>query len=159
MAGNQEQILAVRQQFIDWLGKMQWSFQEEEDEKAYVFRFELHGEDFPIKLIVVFEKDMPRFSVLSGLPGSIPGEKRAEACSLLNLINDASDFGKITMNAANGNLRFRYCAFYDQCLLGDAFFKQVIYNCANYIDDFNDRLLMYSKGMVTAEDSMKGLLY
>ena len=78
---------------------------------------------------------------------------------MLNLINDASDFGKITMNTENGSLRFRYCAYYDQCLLSDAFFKHVIYNCATFIDDFNDRLLMFSKGMVSAEDSMRGLLY
>lgn len=159
MAGNQEEVLAVRQQFTDWLSKKQWSFREEDAPSAYVFRFELHGEDIPINLVVVFEKDRAQFSVLSSLPGTIPEEKRGEAYALLNLINDASDFGKITMNTENGSLRFRYCAYYDQCLLSDAFFKHVIYNCATFIDDFNDRLLMFSKGMVSAEDSMRGLLY
>ena len=102
MAGNQEEVLAVRQQFTDWLSKKQWSFREEDAPSAYVFRFELHGEDIPINLVVVFEKDRAQFSVLSSLPGTIPEEKRGEAYALLNLINDASDFGNNGITTQQG---------------------------------------------------------
>ena len=159
MSGNSEESLAVKQQFAAWLEKKKWTYKEEEDEAAYIYRFELRGEDLPIDVIVVFEKERPQLAVLSRLPVTIPDEKKAEACILLNQINDASDFGKITMNPGSGKLRFRYCAFFGQCLVSDDFFAQVIFNSVNYLDDFNDRLLMYSKGMVPAETAMKGLLF
>lgn len=159
MAANQEEAIAVKEQFSAWLDSKKWKYTSEEDENAYVFRFELKGDDLPLQLIVVFDKGRPQFTVLSGLPGTIPEEKRGEACFLLNQINDASDFGKITMNVQNGQLRFRHSEFFNQCLLSSDYFAQVIYTSANYIDDFNDRLLMYSKGMVSAENAMKGLLF
>ena len=107
MAGNSEESLAIKQQFAAWLEKKKWTYKEEEDEAAYIYRFELRGEDLPIDVIVVFEKERPQLAVLSGLPVTIPDEKKAEACILLNQINDASDFGKITMNPGSGKLRFR----------------------------------------------------
>ena len=66
------------------------------------------------------------------------------------LINGSFDY-----DLSDGEIRFRLVSSYRESILSEALFNYMIVVSAGTVDDYNDKFLMVSNGMMSAEDFIK----
>ena len=121
-----------------------------EDENLLV-RCTLKGEDIPMDFIFVVRADKKVIQVYSPLPFTISEDKRSDIALALTYINDHLVNGSFDMDLSEGRICFRQTTCYIDSILGKGLFEYMLMVSAHTTDDYNDKILMIEKGMLTVE--------
>ena len=109
------------------------------------------GEDLPIELNISIQPKSGAVLLLSSIPVTTPEDKRIEMAVAVAVANNGMRWGNFDYHVADGRIFFRMAGSYLGNLLGEEFFKNMLYTGCSTIDRYNDRFLMLAKGLLTLE--------
>ena len=109
------------------------------------------GDDLPIDIRIVINPEFERIMLISFLSPIVPEDKRVDVSIVISFINKMFINGCFDFDIKTGEIYFRMSQCYMDCLLGEEVFEYMIYCACSTIDEYNDQLLMLSKGMITVE--------
>ena len=137
------------------LDEDEWSYDKDEDD--LVIRFTARGEDIPMDFIVIIDPHPGLIRLLSYMPFQVGQERMIDTAIAICAINFILKNGTFEFDINSGMIGFRMTqAFFDSSL-GSDIFKYLVYISAHTVDEYNDKLLMISKGNLPLNDFLKEL--
>lgn len=138
------------------LDKDDWHYTK--DEEKLTVRCGAQGEDLPIELVIEVDADRQLVVLLSHLPVKVPEDKRLDVAIAISAVNNVLVHGCFDYNVSTGRIVYRMANSFTDSLLGGDVFDYIIYAACHTIDEYNDKLLMLSKGMLSIENFLKDLM-
>ena len=109
------------------------------------------GEDLPMELTVQVDADRMLVMLLSQLPFKISEEKRVDGALAISFVNDQLVDGCFDYDISTGKVFYRMTNSFRDSILDGEVFTYMLFCACQTIDEYNDKLLMLSKGMLTLE--------
>ena len=132
------------------LDSMEWKY-ERDDEKMRV-DFSVRGDDLAMNFIVLIDEDRQLIRLLSFLPFNFPKETRVEGAIATSQINYKLAEGSFDYDLSDGETSFRQTSSFRGSLISPKMLQEMV-NCAVCtVDDYNDKLFMLSKGVLSLND-------
>ena len=113
------------------------------------------GDDLPINIYIQVDANRELLYLLSKLPINVPEDKRIDMVVAVCMVNDLMVHGCFDYNIQEGTLFFRMANSYKDSSLGDDLYKYMLYCSCQTIDEYNDKLLMLSSGIIDLEAFIK----
>lgn len=152
---NLELAKATFETLCKSLDAQDWHYKK--DEEKLIIECGARGEDLPMDFNVHVDADRMIVSLLSFLPFKIQEDKRLEAAVAVCAINNVSIDGCFDYDVATGNLFFRMTNSFLESVLDEEVFKYMLILSCQFVDKYNDKFLMLSKGMITLEQFLTTL--
>ena len=133
----------------EMLDKNEWTYKKNVEELR--IEFGAQGEDLPIELVIWVDADRQLVKVFSHLPYVISEKKRIEVAIAVSVINNTMVDGCVDFDLSTGHLFFRITNSYRDSDISQAVYEYLVYCACQTIDNFNDKLLMLSKGAISVE--------
>lgn len=130
------------------LNEMGWTYGKED---RFTIETGAAGDDIPMILKITIDPDRQLISLLSPFEFTVPEEKRIEVAAAICAINYMLVDGNFDYNVGNGRIIFRITSSIINSLVSKEVFKYLILVSCKTIDDYNDKLLLLSKGEITLE--------
>lgn len=130
-----------------------WKYTEHADD--LVITCGARGEDLPVDIILRVNPRAQVVSLFSPMPYKIAEDKRVEAALAVCIANYGLINGSFDYDLSDGEIRFRLVSSYRESILSEALFNYMIVVSAGTVDDYNDKFLMVSKGIMSVEDFIK----
>ncbi len=135
------------------LDKRGWHYQKHDD--TLVVTFEVSGEDIPMDFVLAVDADRQLLRVFSKLPFTVPEDKRMELAIATCAATYGLVDGSFDYDIAKGTIVFRMTASFRESRIGDGLFQYLI-SCSCYtVDDYNDKFLALSKGLIDVDEFLK----
>ena len=115
----------------------------------------VQGEDIPMDLTIFVNTDLQIITLLSHLPFMIPEDKRVEMAIATSIVNNRLPDGSFDYDISKGLMFFRMTNSFLESDIGNELFSYMLMISCKIIDDFNDKFLMLSKGIMSVEDFTK----
>lgn len=131
------------------LDKDDWHYRKD-DEKLTV-TCGAQGEDLPIEFNISVDAQRQIVIFLSGLPFKISEEKRMAGAIAVSCINNQLVCGGFDYDVSTGTIFFRMTNSFRDSILDAEVFASIIYTSCKTIDEYNDKLFMISKGLLSIE--------
>lgn len=109
------------------------------------------GDDLPMELIIAVDQDRQAVILMSQLPYKITEEKRVEIAVAVASVNNVLVQGNFDYDVLTGRLFFRLSNSIRGCKLSEEVMMRSILLACQTVDEYNDRFLMLSKGILTLE--------
>ncbi len=109
------------------------------------------GEDLPMDIIIIVNPNAQVVSVYSPMPFKIAEEKRVEAALAVCVANFGLVNGTFDYDFSEGEIRFRIVSSFRESILSEELFNYMVIIAASTVDDYNDKFLMVSKGMMSIQ--------
>lgn len=149
MAEN-KQAQTVYQTVLKALDNRQWNYDRHDNDLTVTMG--VSGDDLPMQLILEVDADRELVKLLSKLPLSFPEDKRLEGSIATNIININIADGSFDYKFDTGAIYFRQVSSFKNSLIGTGLIDYLI-DCACWtIDEYNDKLLMMAKGLMTIQE-------
>lgn len=110
------------------------------------------GDDLPMDINIKVDADRQLIMLLSHLPFVIPEEKRLEIAVATSIANNNMVDGSFDFDVTNGHMFFRLTSSFIESEIGTELFSYMLMVSCLTIDEYNDRFLMVSKGMMSLQD-------
>ncbi len=133
------------------------SFQTKEDDGDYVIDFKYLGEDLPMQFYMVVDTDRQLLRMISPQPIRFKEEQMDEAAKAICAINDRLVNGRFDLNINSGSVSFSLCTCFIESLIADRVFDYMIGVSINTVDEYNDKLFLLAKGMLSLFDLLQDL--
>ena len=130
------------------LNKMDWTYGKED---RFTIETGATGDDIPMILKITIDPDRQLISLLSPFEFTVPEEKRIDVAAAIRAINYMLVDGSFDYNVGNGRIIYRITSSIINTLVSNELFKYLILVSCKTIDDYNDKLLLLSKGEITLE--------
>ncbi len=134
------------------LDEIGWKYNADDENKS--IDLQVSGDDLTLKFIINVREQQNIVQILSPLPFTVPKDKfelmaRATCFVTSRLIDGAFDF-----HENNGTIFFRMTTCYRGMGMGTERFKYMIHTACHTVDDYNDKLLLVSNGMLSLDKFM-----
>lgn len=139
---------------ISVLDKRGWHYSTEED---MIIRLKVKGEDLPIDLVLVVDKEKQILQMLSPLPFEFSEEKRVEGSIATCAINYNLLYGNFDYNFDKGNICYRMIVPFHDSEIGFGLIDFLVSCICSLVDDYNDKLLALGKGYIDINEFMEKL--
>lgn len=126
-----------------------WKYTKLEDDLR--IRCAANGDDLPMELIITVEAKRELVYLISRIPVEVPEDKRLDAAIAVSFINNLLVDGSFDYDVTTGSLFFRMTNSYKDTTVGEEVFNYMLVCSFTTIDEYNDKLLMLAKGMMTIE--------
>lgn len=131
---------------VSMLDSRGWKYEKIEDE--LIIRSTVTGEDLPIEFIIKVQPKNELVSFLSQMPFVMAEDKLidgalATCAANYNLIDGSFDY-----DLSSGNIIFRLTTSYRSSTLSEDVFEYMVMVSSLTIDEYNDKFLMLSKGVI-----------
>lgn len=146
---NLEQASAVFETLCQTLDGHQWHY--EKDENGLGIECGAQGDDLPMKLSIKVDADRNLVLLISHIPFVIPEEKRLDLAVAVSIVNNRLVDGCFDYDVKSGHMFFRMTNSYMESVLGSDLFTYMLFCSCQTIDEYNDKFLMLSKGMMSLE--------
>ena len=103
----------------------------------------------PIDMSFFVHPDREIVRMVSPMPYRVPKERRLDMAVALTFVNTRLINGCYDLDMQTGALRFRLCESYAGSEIGMEAFKYMIAITNMTEDDYNDKLIMLNKGIIT----------
>lgn len=154
---NLEQAKVTFDTLCRALEKQEWDYKKYEDK--FVIECGAQGADLPMKITVEVNPKNLLVILLSRLPFVIQEDKRLDVAVAVSAINNALVDGCFDYDISTGNIYFRMSnSFIDSKIGEEVFIYMLICSCQT-IDEYNDKILMLAKGMLSIEQLVSKILY
>ncbi len=146
---NMKQALTTYNTLCRMLDTRDWKYEKHEED--LLIKSGIQGEDLPIEFVMRVSPKTLLVSFISWLPFKIPEDKRIDAAVAVAVANYGLQNGSFDYDMSDGEIMFRLVSSFRESILGEDLFEYMILYSANVVDDYNDKLFMLSKGMITIE--------
>lgn len=150
---KRERAVSTFQTLCNMLDNNDWSYQKHEEDLVIVCGAQ--GEDLPMEIILRIDEDRQLISLLSEIPFTVNEDKRMEMAVAVSSVNNRLVDGSFDFDIASGDLYFRMTSSFVASDISEDVFKYMLYCSCMSIDEYNDKFLMLSKGMISIENFMK----
>ena len=132
-----------------------WTCQANDEEMSVDFG--VTGDDVKMLFSLVVDADLQLVLLYSPLPFNMSEESITMGAVALCYINNRLPDGNFDLDLGTGRICFRQSLTFRESIIGPQAFQYML-DCATYIvDEFNDKLLMLSKGAISFEDFMASM--
>lgn len=122
------------------------------DEEDLIVRCSARGEDLPMDILIRINADRQLISLFSCMPFRIQESKRLDLAIAISIINNRLVDGSFDFNINDGSVIFRLTSsFIESEISGELIYYMLMVSCFT-IDEYNDKLLMLDKGMLSLEE-------
>lgn len=132
-----------------------WSYKKNEEKMT--IECGAQGDDLPMDFTIAVDADRMTVVLLSHLPFKIQEDKRLEAAVAVCAINNVCVDGCFDYDVAGGHLFFRMTNNFLESVLSEEVFRYMLLLSCQFVDKYNDRFLMLSKGMLSLEQFLEKL--
>lgn len=137
------------------LEKNDWHY--EKDEEKLSIECGARGDDLPMELTVRVDVDRMLVMLLSRIPFVIKEDKRLDVAIAVSAINNRLVDGSFDYDVSSGHIFFRMTNSFIESILNEEVFAYMLYCSCQTIDEYNDKFLMLSKGMLSVEQFLSSL--
>ncbi len=130
-------------------------FKYERHDEDLLIKSGIRGEDLPVEFIMVVIPKNEVVQFISPMPFNIAEDKRVEAAVAVAIANYGLINGSFDFDLSDGEIRFRLTTSYRDSTLGKDLFEYMMMVGASTVDNYNDKFLMLSKGIITVEQFME----
>lgn len=123
----------------------------ERHDDDHVISCTVGGEDIPMDILFVVRDERQLVQLISPMPFRVSEDKRIDIALATTVINDRLVDGSFDFDMAEGRITFRLTTSYIESILGKELFEYMLMVSASTIDEYNDKFLMISKGMISFE--------
>ena len=131
------------------LDSHEWRYRVKEGELALTCGAQ--GDDLPMELNLEVDAGRTLVLLTSHLPYVVQEDKRLDVAVAVSAINHARVDGSFDYDVASGHTFFRMTNSYIESNLGEDVFTYLLFCACQTIDEYNDKLLMLSKGIISVE--------
>lgn len=107
------------------------------------------GDDLPMDIVIVVNPRAQVVSVISPMPYKISEDKRVDGALAVCVANYGLINGSFDYDLSDGEIRFRLVSSFRESILSEELFDYMVMVTASTVDDYNDKFLMISKGMLS----------
>lgn len=137
------------------LDKHEWYYKKNEEKLS--IECGVQGDDLPMEITVKVDVDRMLMILISHMPFVIREDKRLDVAIAVSAINNALVDGCFDYDIASGNMFFRMTNSFLESKIGEDVFTYMLYCSCQTIDEYNDKLLMLAKGMISVEQFLSML--
>lgn len=123
-----------------------WHYEKHEED--LVVTCGVSGDDIPMRLIIRVIPRQQLVQLLSPLPFDIPEDKRVDVALALTMVNNRLMNGSFDFDLGSGRTVFRLTSAFMDSTLDTEVFDYMIGVSAASVDEYNDKIMMLSKGMI-----------
>ena len=152
---NQKKAEQTYRLFCNALDNNDWCYRS--DDQKLRIECGAKGEDLPIELNIHFDVEKQLIMILSKLPFDIAEDKRVDAVVAICAINNALVDGCFDYDINTGTVFFRITNSFLDSFMSKEVCMTLLYKVCKMVDDYNDKLLMLAKGMLTIEQFLKSI--
>lgn len=131
------------------LDENEWPYQK--DEEKLRIHCSARGEDLPVEITVVVDSERMVVLLLSPLSFKVQEDKRVDVALAISAINNKLVDGCFDYDITEGRMHFRMTNSFIESELDEEVFKYMVGVSCKTVDDFNDKLLMLAKGLISVE--------
>lgn len=131
------------------LDKDEWHYKKDEEELT--IKCGARGEDLPIEIIIQVDAGRQLVYLLSPMSFEIKEDNRLDVAVAISYINNMLVHGCFDYNINTGTIVFRMPNSFMDSTLGEEVFRYMLYCACKTVDEYNDKFLMLSKGMLSLE--------
>ena len=129
----------------------------EKDEEELTIHCAAQWEDLPMEVTVKVDDERSLVLLFSHLPFVVSEDKRLEMAIAISAINNDIVDGSFDYDVTSGNIVFRLTnSFIESKISADVFTYMLACSFCT-VDEFNDKLLMLSKGVLSLEQFISTL--
>lgn len=150
-----EQAKAAYETLCQTLDSHQWKYNKIEGELA--ISCGVQGEDLLMDIKVKVDADKMIVLLISHLPVVVPENKRLDVAIAVSVINDELVHGCFDYDVTSGHIFFRMTNSFMESKMSEAMFTYMLYCSSETIDEYNDKLLMLAKGMLSMEQFLSDM--
>lgn len=126
-----------------------WRFKKDEEELS--IECGAQGDDLPMEITINVDPERMLIILLSHLPFITSEDKRLDTAVAVSAVNYALVDGSFDYDIKSGHMIFRMSNSFRESLIGEELFMYMILVSCHTIDEYNDKFLMLSKGVMTLE--------
>lgn len=130
-------------------------FKYERHDEDLLIKSGIRGEDLPVEFLMVVMPKNEVVQFISPMPFKIAEDKRVECALAVAVANYGLINGSFDFDLSDGEIRFRLTTSYRDSTLGKDLFEYMMMVGASTVDNYNDKFLMLSKGIITVEQFME----
>ena len=130
-------------------------FRYDKHEKDLVITFTIKGDDIPMQFVLNIDAGRQLIRLLSLIPAKFEGDKRIDGCIATSQVNYKLADGSFDFNYDEGTVLFRMTSSFMDSLISKDLFAYMIAVASYTVDEYNDKFLMLSKGMIPLKDFFK----
>ena len=130
-----------------------WHYKREDELK--LVHFSVHGDDLPMKILMVVDEERMLVRVMSGMPFTMKEEKRIEGAIMTCAATSKLANGCFDYDITKGTITFRITASYRETMIGEGLFSYLIDCTTTTVDQFNDLFFAVNEGMISLQDFLK----
>lgn len=126
-----------------------WKFEERKDD--LIITCGACGDDLPMDIIICVRPENQVVSLFSPLPFKIESSKMIDCALAVCVANNGLINGSFDYDIADGKICFRVATSYRDAELSEAIFNYMLMISVITVDEYNDKFLMISKGVMSIE--------
>lgn len=154
-----QEAKAVFDSLVNHLNNIHLNFAQEELEDRFVIRFNMSGDDIPMRFFLYVNPNQRIITLHSPQPVTFSGDKLDIGCKAICAINYRLSDGDFQIDVRDGEVLFNMSNSYADSLISDEVFNYMLGMSINIVDEFNDKLLMLSKGLIDLDTLLESLKY
>lgn len=144
-----KQARAMYASICAFLKKKDWSFTPHDED--LVIETGARGDDLPMKLFIAVKPQAQVVMMWSPLPFDVGEDKRLDVAMAIHVANFGLISGSFDFDLADGYIRYRIASSYRESILSDDVFEYMLSVTFGITDEYNDKFLMVSTGMMSVE--------
>lgn len=121
------------------------------DEEELSIECGISGDDIPMEITMKVDADRQIVVLLSHLPFVTPENKRVDLAMAVSAVNNMLVDGCFDFDIRSGHMFFRLTSSFIESEIGGDLFMYMLGCSGATIDEYNDRFLMMTKGMLSLE--------
>jgi len=147
---NMEKAREVYNSIVEALEAREWTF--DRNDEDLIIKTGIKGEDLPIEFLLIVNPRNEVIQFISRLPYNIPEEKRIDAAVAVCVANYGLVDGSFDYDVRDGEIRYRVTCSYIGSDVPADLVEYIIFIGVKTVDEYNDRLFMLSKGMISVQE-------
>lgn len=152
---NLEQAKITYNTLCQALDKHEWRYTK--DEEKLSIECGAQGDDLPMEITINVDADRMIAILISHMPFMIQEDKRLDAAIAVSTINNMLVDGSFDYDVTSGHILFRMTNSFLESKIGEEVFTYMLFCSCHAIDEYNDKFLMLSKGMISIEQFLATL--
>lgn len=153
MADKVKQAELVYQTVCAALDARSWKYSK--DEAKLLVHFGVSGDDLPMRFIIVVDADRQLIRLMSPLSFKMSEDKRMEGAVAACAATYGMADGGFDYDLTDGEIVFRMTASFRESVIGEGLIQYMISCSCAMVDEYNDKFLALSKGMLSISDFIK----
>ncbi len=153
---NMEQARAAFATLCQALDKKEWRYKK--DEETMTIECGARGDDLSMDLTIKVDAERMLVLLFSHLPFVVQEDKRLDVAVGISAINNRLVDGCFDYNLVKGHIFFRMTNSILESKLSEEVFTYLLFCSCKTIDDFNEKLMMLARGIITIEQFLSTVM-